>query len=349
MLLDRIVITCCSQLKTGRSVSAIYHLLKGKKSIQTVQDAHIYKLDNFYGIYKSLKKQNFDGKIDKLTSAGLIQHNGNSSVIPTTLGYEWLQKNANSIPLYYFNGMKYSSSATIFFERLVLLIQTITNSSNNNLNFIPVVDDKPVVTGWVKKQYYVIKQDQNYFLQSFYDELYDLLKCFQDQEASMFVDSLTGFKHYGMSSYQLANNYNLNLIDVPLALTGIIHHMLFTIEQDSRKYPLLSRIKNELPEYSNTTKSATKTRELLNCHYTAEEISIIRNLKLNTIYDHIVEIALYDERFPLDNYIDEQGQQEVLNVINRLKSYKLKDIKQEINKEISYFQIRLVLAVENIT
>ncbi|SEQ24800.1 Uncharacterized protein YpbB [Virgibacillus subterraneus] len=348
MIFDRIVITCCSQLKTGRSVSAIYHLLKGKKSIQTVQDAHIYKLDNFYGIYKSLKKQNFDERIDKLISAGLVQLNDNSSAIPTALGNEWLQENPNSIPLRYFNGMNYSSSATIFFERLVLLIQTISNSSNSNLNFIPVVD-KPVVTGWVKEQYYVIKQDLHYFLQSFYDELYDLLKCFQDQEASMFVDSLTGFKHYGMSSYQLADNYNLKLIDVPLALIGIIHHMLFTIEHDTRKYPLLSHIKNELPEYSNTTKSATKTRELLNCHYTAEEISIMRNLKLNTIYDHIVEIALYDEQFPLDNYIDEQGHQEVLNVINRLKSYKLKDIKQEINKEISYFQIRLVLAVENIT
>lgn len=348
MLFDCIVITCCSHFRDGRSVSAIYHLLKGKKSIQTVQDAHIYKLDNFYGIYKSLRKQKFDERIDKLISKGFIQLNDNSSTIPTASGYELLSKNANSSSLYYFNGIKYCNSATIFFERLTLLIQTLTNSSNNNLNFIPVVD-KPVVTDWVKKQYYEIKQDQNSFLQKFYDELFDLLNRFTEHEASMFVDSLTGFRHYGMSSFQLADNYNLNLIDVPLALTGIIHYMLFMIEQDPNKYPSLTRIKNELPEYSKTTQSATKTRELLNRQYTAEEIAVMRNLKLNTIYDHLVEIALYDEQFPLEKYINDQDQQEILSVVNRLKSYKLKDIRQEISKEISYFQIRLVLAVENIT
>lgn len=125
--------------------------------------------------------------------------------------------------------------------------------------------------------------------------------------------------------------------------------MLFTIEQDPNKYPSLTRIKNDLPEYTKTTKSATKTRELLNRQYTAEEIAVMRNLKLNTIYDHLVEIALYDEQFPLEKYINDQDQQEILSVVNRLKSYKLKDIRQEISKEISYFQIRLVLAVENIT
>ncbi|MGP4107402.1 helix-turn-helix domain-containing protein [Virgibacillus sp. L01] len=348
MSFDRIVISCCSQFKSGRSVPAIYHLLKGKKSIQTVQDAHIYKLDNFYGVYRSLRKYNFDERIDKLLAEGLIYLDDDSSAIPTPLGNDWLQKNSSNIPLHYFNGMKYTGSATLFFERLVLLVQTITNSGNNNLNFIPVVD-KPMVTNWVKKQYYVIKQNQFNFLHQLYDELYSLLNCFHEQEAGMFVDSLTGFKHYGMSSYQLAANYNLKLIDIPLALTGIIHYMLFMIEQNSSEYPLLLSIKDDLPKASQTSKSATKTKELLNRLYTPDEIAVIRNLKLNTIYDHLVEIALYDKQFPLEKYINKQAQQDILNAVGKLKSYKLKEIKQEISKEISYFQIRLVLAVENIT
>ncbi len=348
LLFERIIITCCSQFKSGRSVSAIYHLLNGKKSIQTVQDAHIYKLDNFYGVYRSLRKHNFDERIDNLISEGLIHLDNNSSAIPTALGNKWLQKNPNSIPLHYFNGMKYSGSASIFFERLVLLVQTITNSGNNNLNFIPVVD-KQVVISWVKNQYSVIKQNQFNFLHQLYDELYSLLNCFHEQEAGMFVDSLTGFKHYGMSSYQLAATYNLKLTDVPLALTGIVHYMLFMIEQGKSNYPLLSSIKNDLPKVSQTSRSAAKTRELLNRLYTPDEIAVIRNLKLNTIYDHLVEIALFDNQFPLDKYIDKQAQQEILNAVSKLKSYKLKEIRQEISKEISYFQIRLVLAVENIT
>ncbi|WP_164668735.1 helix-turn-helix domain-containing protein [Virgibacillus doumboii] len=348
MLFDRIVILCSSQFKNGRSVSAIYHLLKGKRSIQTVQDAHIYRLDNYYGIYKTLRKQDFDEQINKLVSNNLILLDGESTAKPADSGYKLLEETEDCVPLSYFNGMKYYNSTQLFFERLMLLIQTVTNSVKGNLNFIPVVD-KPVITGWVKKRYFNVRQYQKQYLNHIHDELYTLLNCFSDREASMFVDCITGFRHYGMSTYQLADHYEVCRINVPLILTAVIQQMLSMIEHEKGKYPLLSSILSDMVEDSKLTKSAQRTNELLRKQYSAEEIAAMRNLKLNTIYDHLVEIALYDSQFPLETYIDEQQRQEILTAVNKLNSYKLKEIKQEIDERISYFQIRLVLAVEKIS
>lgn len=349
LLFDRIVITCCSKFQDSRSLSAIYHLLKGKRSIQTVQDAHMYKLDKFYGIHKTLKKQEFDKQIHTLLSKNLVLLKNNSSAVPTQSGYELVNKiNDMHNQLNYFNGMKYYNMDEIFFERLMLLIQTLTNSVNNNLNFIPVVD-KSVITEWVREQYYLIRQNLNVYLENIHNELFELLSYFSERDASKLVDCLTGFNHYGMSSFQLADHYNVKRVEIPLILTAIIHRMLSIIEQNVGNYPILSLITRDLAEDSRITNSANQTNDLLNKQYSVEEIAVIRNLKLNTIYDHLVEIALYDEEFLLDRYVDRQHQQEILAALKKIKSYKLKEIKQEVNEKISYFEIRLVLAVENIS
>lgn len=348
MLFDRIVIICCSQFKGGRSVSAIYHLLKGKRSIQTVQDAHIYKLGNYYGVYKTLRKHDFNEYIKKLVTNKLILLEDNSTAIPTDSGYKLLEETKNSSTVHYFNGMEYYHSTQLFFERLKLLIQTVTNSVKGNLNFIPIVD-KPSVTGWVKERYYNVRQHQKHFLYQIHDELYELLSCLSDREASIFVDCITGFQHYGMSTSQLAAHYDINRIDAPLILTAIVQRMLQIIEHAKGEYPLLSAVLNDMTENSKLTNSANKTNGLLNRKYTAEEIASIRHLKLNTVYDHLVEIALFDKQFPLETYINELQRQEIITAIKKLNTYKLKEIKQEIDDTISYFQIRLVLAVENIS
>lgn len=74
------------------------------------------------------------------------------------------------------------------------------------------------------------------------------------------------------------------------------------------------------------------------------EIAQKRRLQINTIYDHVVEIALKEHSFNISKYAPEEVQQEIIEVMKQLHSYKLKDIKQAVRDDISYFQIRLVIA-----
>lgn len=345
MLFNYIIITCCSKFRGDRSISAIYHLLKGKRSIQTVQDSHIYDLKHFYGVYQTLHKQDFDEQILNLVKNNWLKPMEDNKALPTDKGHNWINQHGKNVSANYFNGMEYYRKVPVFWERLLLTIQTMTNSRNNHFTFIPV-SDNPVITGWVKKQYHQWSSHETAFLNQLYSELSQLLHLFWEKEANIFVDTLTGYNHYGMSTFQLAEHYDLGQIDIPLIKTAIFHRMLAIINQNSKTYPLFAQFLQDLPEETKLTKSANKTRELLDRQYSAEDIASIRRLKLNTIYDHMVEMALYDVLFPLEQYVTLDEQAEIRTAINKTTSYKLKDIKQEVNETISYFQIRLVLAAE---
>lgn len=348
MLFEGVILKCSLSIQAERTSSAIFHLLKGKKSIQTVQDIHIYQLETFYGIYKLLTKQTFDQKIEKLINNKLLQKDTRQEgvFIPTALASDWLNKNKDRLPFDYFNGLKYAEMAGVFFDRLMLLIQTVTNCQKQHYSFIPVVDQTNVAN-WVKMIYKKTKGSEQKLLSAIYYELHRLLQQFSDQEASMFVDGLTGYKYYGLSKEQLAAKYGIDKQDVKLLFAGMTQSIVSIVHKEKAVYPLLSFLVKDISRTTLITKSAHATFKLLREGYTVDQIVQMRQLKENTIYDHIVEIALYNTAFPIRNYVTEEKQREIINAINKTKSYKLKHIKQSVCEDISYFQIRLVLAREN--
>ena len=64
---------------------------------------------------------------------------------------------------------------------------------------------------------------------------------------------------------------------------------------------------------------------------------------MNTIYDHIVEIALHDDNFPIEPFVSREKQDEIFKAAEKLKTRKLKLIKEAVGEDIDYFQIRLAL------
>lgn len=346
LLLKGIIITCSSQIKEERTISSIYHLLTGKRSIQTVQDAHIYELDRFYGICKKLNKTRFDQIIHELMKRQLLSSTSASTCKPTSKGMQLLAEKQNHLPFTYFSGLTYHAIDLIFLERLLLLVQVLTNRKMNHSSYIPVID-KPSITSWMKSFYQKIKGNIDGQLASIYQELHLLLGHFTENEAGVFVDRLTGYRNYGMSIHQLADQYQLTEDDVQVLLTGMIHHMLDMIQRDHDQYPLLALIISDLPKGGFITQSADKTYELIKSGYTTKDIVQIRNLKINTIYDHIVEISLYDPAFSIDSYVSQQKQLEIMNAVKQTNSSKLKEIKDKVSDNITYFQIRLALASAN--
>src|SRR5699024_11608230 len=101
---------------------------------------------------------------------------------------------------------------------------------------------------------------------------------------------------------------------------------------------LAERIENPIITHTKNT-----NYNLLNAGFYPEEIKVRINLKLNTIYDHIIEISLFDKTFNINNYVSESTVNEIKVAISDTNSYKLKDIKEKVSCEISFFQIRLVL------
>ncbi len=64
---------------------------------------------------------------------------------------------------------------------------------------------------------------------------------------------------------------------------------------------------------------------------------MVRRLKLNTIYDHLVEIALYDDEFPLSKYVNSTEQTEIEKAAQKTLSYKLKILnRKSVNPSVIF-------------
>ncbi|MEN2766151.1 helix-turn-helix domain-containing protein [Ornithinibacillus sp. 16A2E] len=331
-------------MKENRSISGIYHLLSGKKSIQSVHDAKIFNLEGLYGIYPALTMIDFLDCVQQMVAGGLIKKGKTDNYYDITdRGEQYLKQSDVTSILCYFNGIKYYGRDVTFLERLFLIIQTLSNIQKGNTTFIPVID-RPSITNWTKKFYTTIKGNRRNFTIKLYEELYELLNQLPEKEANIFVDRLSGYKYYGMSVEQLSEKHSLTKHDVILYLTGVTHHLIVKIEQNQERFTVLYSLLRDLEQTKFITNTAKQTYQLLCNHFTVSEIASMRNLKLNTIYDHIVEIVLYDKEFTIDTFVTKQEQAIILQAIHKYNTYKLKIIKDNTTSSISYFQIRLVLA-----
>ncbi len=104
LIFTGIILTIAKNISQERSVSSIYHLLVGSKNIQTIQDAYIFGIQNYYGVYKGLEKSRFDEKIQELTQLGLLIEKaektaGNSLLIQNrrTIGYQSTNRDCHYI------------------------------------------------------------------------------------------------------------------------------------------------------------------------------------------------------------------------------------------------------------
>jgi len=350
LLFDGIILKSVLHIEQERTGASIYYLLTGNRSIQTVQDAHMYGLDHFYGIHKSLTKKRIDRKTQELIQNGLLTEKTDEAnrrfLLSTEKTAIWLKSNQSTLPFHYFNGISYHEKAEVFYQRLLLLIQTFTNTRSGNFSFIPVVD-QPIAARWVKRFYKRMKGKERDYLLELEEELQRLLSGFPDTYASIFVDRLSGYKHYGKSIAQLTDDYNSEENDIQLLLVGILHSILTSIQKNETDFPALNIMMEDQKNSIQLLDSTAKTYQLYKQNRTAEQIAGIRRLKINTVYDHLAEISLYDPGFPFTSYITKLEQQEILSAIEETKSYKLKAIKEKVNPEISFFQIRLMLVLHH--
>lgn len=345
MLLDGIILKSSLQFNRNRTSSAIYHLITGKKSIQTVQDAHIYQLEKFYGINRSLQKSEFDKRINSLIAKQLLLLDNAMCSSVTTKGTDWLKQHNKELNFADFAGLYYHAASPVFYQRLLLLIQTLSNSCNNNSSFIPVVDNTTVLY-WVKKIFRDLKSRKEDYFKQLYLDIHRLLTTFSDEEASIYVDRLSGYNHYGKSKEQLAKDYQKDRLDIPLIMERMNHHLLTTIFANPQTFPAIILLVKDLRNKQFITNSAEKTYQLLKKH-SINQIGKMRGLRENTVYDHVVEVALFTHDFPVVKYVSESQQQQILTAARIDNTYKLKTIKQMVDQHISYFQIRLVLATMN--
>ncbi|QQD80532.1 helix-turn-helix domain-containing protein [Bacillus siamensis] len=339
---DTVVLDCLDKIDGERTPSAVFHLLKGKKSSQTIQDAGLFQIAKYFGMASQCERGDIADSMHKLAGDSYItagKEEGTCKV--TARGVQKLERSFAERPWpKHCHGANYQTPAVTLWKRLSLLIQVLSNKERQCSQYIPVTNDVQALR-WVKRFMRKNRDDKELSVQM-HDALFQLLQGVSERQALIFVYSLTSFDRIGKTNKQLASQLNEDEWYVSVQFWGAVHYVIQSLPQCA--HPALGELLSDLRAESALTQSARKTLELLEKGFPIERIAAVRNLKTATIEDHIVEISLHQPAFFIEQYISEEDQRMITAFAKQHQTNKIKRIREGMQMRFSYFQIRLALA-----
>ncbi len=343
--LQYIILYGLKQLNGERTAASVYHLLKGKRSSQTLQDGKIYRISFMFGLFKKIERHEYDEHIRLLLNNNFIKKIQENTYVVTKAGDCALTKYAEKYPFpKYIDGLRFGEAGTIFWKRLALLVQTLSHLQNEERHFLPIQQETDI-TFWTKQ--FLTKSPYKKELLAFklYEECRELLSAMSELEAAIFTLRLSRYGRVGLTIEQISLLFSLEVSRTHVLFLSVLHFMMDVIEKEPNNYPLLriAAISNN-KTFSALSHSTQKTFSLLKQGKNIEEIAQMRNLKINTIEDHIVEIALNDPSFTVEAFVSNEKIKRIAETATRLQTRKLRELKQSLGEDIQYFEIRLVLA-----
>jgi uncharacterized protein YpbB len=342
LYIEYIILFCLKKLNGERTIYSIYHLLKGKKSSQTIQDVHLFELVEFFGIYEPLTRETLDEIVKKALKHKWISKCENKRFLLTSLGEEILTINSEKLALNYINGWSNHSIVQPFWERLTLLIQVISNLVFQETHYIPIQKNRQVHT-WIKGFLRTNQLKRINLGNALFLELVDCLERTEEIDPSVIIFRLSGYNRIGLTSEQTAEKLKMEFSQYHFEFLNVLHYLIQKVKEDLNSYPILSSLISDSKVQGILTNSTQMTFKLVKKGYSMEEIAIKRRLKMSTIEDHIVEIALNIEGFSIDPFIDQGVQKKIISVARKSATKQLKVIKSNV-VSANYFEIRLVLA-----
>ncbi|WP_428908966.1 helix-turn-helix domain-containing protein [Niallia sp. Krafla_26] len=337
-----LVLYCLQKLKGERTIFSIFHLLHGKQSSQTIQDAYLFHLTAFFNTFPALSRNDLEKIITLFTANGWVQMISDDSYILTEEGNKFLIEKVNEMPIpKHLDGMNIQKQSILFWERLTLLVQVVSYLQKHDSRYIPI-QKSPETIFSIKTFLKQNTLDRDTLSVSLYNEFISCLDEEPSINPDLLVVRLSGYHSVGLTVEQAAQTFRLEVTHYYYEFINILHYMVNRIEHDRERYPILSCL-IEPSQSINLTQSTEKTLDLLSKGYSVSAIMEIRHLKKGTIEDHIVELALKNKNFSIDPFVTQEKQNQIIQVANGLNTKQLKMIRNRI-EGATYFEIRLVLA-----
>ncbi|WP_280768269.1 helix-turn-helix domain-containing protein [Salipaludibacillus daqingensis] len=343
--LHYIILQTTYAIQGDRTINGIIHILRGKRSAQTIQDISLFQLEQSAAILKNEPKKYVDAKANELLENGWIVENSDRGVNLSTVGNMAREKllEKYNIPDTY-HGLKYewNHSSYYFWEQLSLLVQTISYLKDKQSAFIPVSYDR--IAQNKVKQLLQKYHDIDYIGDQVYQEIERVLSNKTEKEATLFVNRLTSNFRTGRTFDQLSSIYYGDRLYTSIVFRSTLHDMIAKANEDRKNNPILSYFQIDRDGTFTITQTSTVTKKLFEEGYSLDEIAKRRNLKHSTIEDHVIELAIHDPNFNFDSFITGEQLQEIEKEMKRLNTRKLKPIKDEFGDKYTYFQIRLAIS-----
>lgn len=373
--LPLLILHIVRRINGQRSLAGCFHILKGKKSGQAIQDAALFQLSSFYGLLPQLERKDFDDCISQLILDGKLvrvdeksgqfmqneqfmekglqsklgQHPASQTVDQLSAIYvvsdTMLAQLEAQLQTYQFYERTHGSfhiaidELTRFWSCFQLLSQVISYHLHNERVYHPCVLDLCIQQS--VKQIWSVQRNKDFLCGQWKKDVEQFMEQLNDAVlCDLLLNRLSGSSVRALTFAQLSRRYDIPEAIIRLYFTHVLHRLYVwgLDHSDSSFRPLINK-KSAL----SLTQSAQNTYDLLNKQLSIEQIMNIRRLKRSTIEDHIVEIAIQDPTFNFDLFLSEEELTLIVQTAERLQSKKLSHIKQHVPPTITYLQVRLAL------
>ncbi|WP_182916974.1 hypothetical protein [Bacillus sp. PK3_68] len=261
--LQAILLMMINQINGQRTASSIFHLLKGKKSSQTIQDARLYHLDKWFQTASFLERTAFEQIIHDLTDRQLIEVDELKRVRVTNTGRTRLEVLSETLPpLEFLHGWSLQDCAVIFWKRLSLTVQVASHLIYRDDAYLPITKDEQI-QAWLKSFLAARQLSKKTLAAYLHHELLTLLQEQRVEDPLILVLRLSGKQRTGKTTVQAGELLSMEGAEYWYRFLNLLHFAIQHIIQHAAQFPLLFAMIQDIYEPVVLTQSTKKTADML--------------------------------------------------------------------------------------
>lgn len=270
----------------------IWQLLKGKLTTSTLYWAMRYRLLSYYKQPFVISKETYQAAITKLLIQGDLKKIGDQFLL-TPQGQETYQLFCQNHYILKKPELFGRLNIDKWSQRMLLAIQVTSELSYQNQNYLVSIDDfqtQYIIKKWIQR--HNKKQISHLMHQS----LTEFLQKEDKKSAWIFCQQLVGHDFLGKTLQQLALEEGLTSLDIQVIWWDLASRYALFLKE---KYPIFMPLLVDIFSETFLPKSVLQTKKLLLQGLSVPQIATKRHLKLSTIKEHILNLAILEPNFDI--------------------------------------------------
>ncbi|WP_027107504.1 helix-turn-helix domain-containing protein [Lacticigenium naphthae] len=321
----------------------LYSILVGKRTPSVLFQAKRLGLENYFSLFEQLTREQFQQILKKLITKQFVQlQEADVYTVPSTVKERSRYTSKDQLDTYLLGFFRYQKLLPVFWIRFQLFIQIVSEKRHQKVNYRPITNElshQRWIKGWILQN----QDDFAGLAEEAAGEIFSLLASLPQEKAELVTLLLTGHEKNGRTMNQLKElwaiksntGFLLLLIQTQLLLVRYIQE---SPERYKHLAKLLASVDKET--FYGLNESTFVTVELLKSQ-SIEEIAHVRNLKIGTIKEHILEIALSQDHFSVADFIPQERKETIKKLQEEEFFLPFKMVQKKVG-EIDFFHYRLL-------
>ncbi|MDN6731780.1 MAG: helix-turn-helix domain-containing protein, partial [Atopostipes suicloacalis] len=177
-------------------------------------------------------------------------------------------------------------------------------------------------------------------LSQWIDEQLFVFNHLETKKADILANLLTGHKKNGRTRKQIAEHLGMSAYEFNFYLRDMIQEIIEIVRENELTIMASVLKQTEEENFFSMSKSTYESYKMFKKGKVIPEIASDREIKENTVKEHLLEIAFIIKRFPINKFVPENIHSYLTKEFIENENYIYKDIPAE--KEIEFYHYRLV-------